>query len=262
MTDEASAVRPMRRVIVNADDFGQSEGINAGIVECHRSGIVTSASLMVRWPGARAAAAYASQTPSLSVGLHLDLGEWIHVDGAWRSIYHVVDASNGPAVRDEVARQLEAFRRLVEREPTHIDSHQHVHHKEPARSTIAEAADRLGIPVRGASLDVAYRGEFYGQTEKGHANHAAIRLERLIELLAALPPGTFELGCHPGLGRDAPGMYVAERQMEVDVLCDPRVRAAIAAEAIELMSFHEIADRYNLPAHEQRPRAWHRPGRS
>ena len=41
-----------RAVIVNADDFGQSAGINRGIVEAHERGIVTSASLMVRWPAA------------------------------------------------------------------------------------------------------------------------------------------------------------------------------------------------------------------
>src|SRR5262249_37872935 len=158
-------------------------------VECHRSGIVTSASLMVRWPGARAAADYARRTPSLSVGLHLDLGEWIRVDEAWRSIYRVVDLSDGRAVRDEVAGRLKTCRRLVAREPTHLDSHQHVHDKERVRRTIAEAADRLGIPVRGASPDIAYRGAFYGQTEKGHANHGAIRVQRLIELFAALPPG-------------------------------------------------------------------------
>jgi predicted glycoside hydrolase/deacetylase ChbG (UPF0249 family) len=64
-------------LIVNADDFGQSPGINRGIIEAHEQGIVTSASLMTRWLAAGEAALYAKQFPKLSVGLHLDLGEWV-----------------------------------------------------------------------------------------------------------------------------------------------------------------------------------------
>ena len=61
-----------RYLIVNADDFGQSDGVNRGIVRAHEGGIVTSASLMVRWPAAEEAAACARTHLRLSVGLHLD----------------------------------------------------------------------------------------------------------------------------------------------------------------------------------------------
>jgi predicted glycoside hydrolase/deacetylase ChbG (UPF0249 family) len=64
-----------RTLIVNADDFGLTSGVNAGIARAHEEGILTSASLMVRWPAAAEAAAYAARTPGLSVGLHVDLGE-------------------------------------------------------------------------------------------------------------------------------------------------------------------------------------------
>ncbi|PYS69828.1 MAG: hypothetical protein DMF73_14065 [Acidobacteria bacterium] len=56
-----------RYLIVNADDFGQSPGINRGVIEAHENGIVTSASLMVRWPAAAEAAQYARGHPDLSV---------------------------------------------------------------------------------------------------------------------------------------------------------------------------------------------------
>ena len=62
-----------RFLIVNADDFGQSHGINEGIIAAHEKGIVTSASLMVRYPAASEAASYAQKNPRLSVGLHVDL---------------------------------------------------------------------------------------------------------------------------------------------------------------------------------------------
>src|SRR5260370_3831130 len=79
-----------RYLIVNADDFGQSPGVNRGIIEAHERGIVTSASLMVRWPAAAEAAAYARLHPRLSVGLHLDFGEWVCRGGGWARPYQVV----------------------------------------------------------------------------------------------------------------------------------------------------------------------------
>jgi hopanoid biosynthesis associated protein HpnK len=62
-----------RRLIVNADDFGRSSDINEAVVEAHRAGILTSASLMVNEPAAAEAIAVARTHPSLGVGLHLVL---------------------------------------------------------------------------------------------------------------------------------------------------------------------------------------------
>ena len=75
-----------RILIVNADDFGRSDAINRGVIRCHEDGIVTSASLMVRWPEAEGASVYARGS-SLSVVLHLDLGEWVYREGEWLSVY-------------------------------------------------------------------------------------------------------------------------------------------------------------------------------
>ena len=72
-----------RCVIVNADDFGQSPGVNRGIIEAHQHGIVTSASLMVNWPAAAEAAAYGRAHADLSLGLHFDVGEWCYRNEKW-----------------------------------------------------------------------------------------------------------------------------------------------------------------------------------
>src|SRR5262249_32946787 len=240
MTKAPGSKAGTRRLIVNADDFGQSAGINDGIIRCHEQGVVTSASLMVGWPCAAAAAEYARRTPTLSVGLHLDLGEWVCHNGEWRPLYQVVPLDAPAAIEEEIVRQIELFRRLVRRDPTHIDSHQHVHRHDPVDALVAAIGGRLGVPCRGLNDGVAYHGEFYGQTGEGHALDGAITVERLTAILGALPVGTAELGCHPGLGGDAPGMYVDEREREVDVLCDSRVRAAIEAEGIELISYHDL----------------------
>src|SRR5947209_15005439 len=137
-----------RFLIVNADDFGQSHGINRGIIEAHERGIVTSASLMVRWPAAAEAASYARSRPELSLGLHVDLGEWVFRDGEWTLLYDVVDTDDPIMVLAEIERQMKSVRELVQRNPTHLDSHQHVHRDEPVRSAMLQLSEELGVPLR------------------------------------------------------------------------------------------------------------------
>jgi predicted glycoside hydrolase/deacetylase ChbG (UPF0249 family) len=225
-----------RHLIVNADDFGQTAGINRGVIECHERGVVTSASLMVRWPAAEDAAAWARRNPRLAVGLHLDLGEWALRDGEWVPIYEVVPPDDAAAISREVARQLDTFRALVGRAPTHLDSHQHVHRREPARSAVLAAGRALGVPVRHFCPGVRYCGEFYGQ-QAGRPFPEGIAVERLLAILAALPPGVTELSCHPGDAVGLDTMYRAERAEEVRSLCDPRVRAELDARRFTLCSF-------------------------
>jgi predicted glycoside hydrolase/deacetylase ChbG (UPF0249 family) len=143
-----------RYLIVNADDLGMSDAVNEGIFEAHRHGVVTSASLMVGRPAASAAAKALAEHPDLAFGLHLEAG-----DDWWR--------------------QLERFRELVGRDPTHLDSHKHVHEAEPVTAVAEAMAAELGVPLRGR--EVRYEGGFYGRN--------AISVERLIALIEALPPG-------------------------------------------------------------------------
>src|SRR5271170_6700937 len=63
----------VRRLIVNADDFGRSHSINEAVIRAHRAGILTSASLMVSENGFDEAAKLAKENPKLGVGLHLTL---------------------------------------------------------------------------------------------------------------------------------------------------------------------------------------------
>jgi predicted glycoside hydrolase/deacetylase ChbG (UPF0249 family) len=219
-----------RILIVNADDFGRSSGINRGIARAYEQGIVTSASLMVRYPAAAEAAAYAREHPELSVGLHVDLGEWTYSGGEWTALYELEPTA------EEVERQLAEFRRLVGRDPTHVDSHQHVHCEEPALSSCREVATRLGVPLRHFN-SIRYVGDFYGQGRDETPLPANLSVDALVVLIRALPEGTTELSCHPGEREDLQAAYRDERPVEVETLCDPRVRAAIEAEGIVLRTF-------------------------
>ncbi|MBI3943415.1 MAG: ChbG/HpnK family deacetylase [Chloroflexi bacterium] len=235
----------MKHLIVNADDFGMSPAINRGIIKAYEQGIVTSASLMVRWPEAPAAAAYSRNHPQLSVGLHVDLGEWAYRDEAWIELYQVVSLDNHEAVAEEISHQLEAFRELIGRDPTHLDSHQHAHLEEPIRSCLEELAGRLHVPLRQCAPRIHYCGSFYGQDGKGWSFPEFISPASLIQILRDIQPGITELACHPGEGEDLltlDTVYRMEREHEVRALCDSRVRSAILEAGIELVSFKEITN--------------------
>ena len=229
-------------LIVNADDFGLSEGVNRGVIEAHERGIVTSASLMITQPAAEAAAEYARSRPELSIGLHVDLGEWVR-DGdgegaSWKRLYTVVATDDREAVTEEVVSQVRRFRRIVGREPTHIDSHQHVHRQYPVRDVVFRTGRTLGIPVRHFSRSVTYCGKFYGQGEHNAPQPQNISVEALLAILAELPAGgVTELACHPGDEETLESPYRAERRLEVRTLTDERVRRAIGENGIILCSF-------------------------
>ena len=232
-----------RQLIVNADDFGFTPGVNAGIVRAFEQGIVRSTSLMVCYPAAAEAAAYARAHPGLGVGLHIDLWESVPQGWSWRKIYERCPAEEA-AVEAEVRRQLDAFRALMGREPDHLDTHQHIHRKEPVRTVVERIARELKLPLRGQP-GVPYVGGFYGQDGMGQPYPDGISVQRLLELIDALPEGTTEFGCHPGfVEADDPlggTMYRTERNTEVASLCDPRVLERCARGDVRLARFGDLA---------------------
>jgi chitin disaccharide deacetylase len=227
-----------RLLIVNADDYGLSEDVNRGILKARRFGIVTSASLMVRWPSALDAVEHAED---LDLGLHIDLGEWAFRNKEWVSLYQRVSFSELDSLENEIRSQLLLFRSLTGRNPSHLDSHQHLHLQEPVRSLVNQMAQELSVPLRGMSTSIHYCGSFYGQSGKGEPCPDAISLAALIELLRKFPPGITELACHPGNGAELDSTYCRERSLEVDVLCHPRVQQTLRDENIRLCTFDELA---------------------
>jgi predicted glycoside hydrolase/deacetylase ChbG (UPF0249 family) len=218
-----------RTLVVNADDFGASEGVNRGIVHAHVHGIVTSTSLMVTGRAGDHAAQLAHEHPRLGIGLHWDLeGDRVALE-------------DGRAVRDELARQLDAFATLVGRPPTHVDSHHHVHRRDEIAPIARELAAALGVPLREEG-SVRYVGGFYGQWEWQVTDLEHIGPEFLIWILRnELDEGWTEIGCHPGfVTDDFTSVYLSEREVEVETLTDPAVRAEIEALEIRLANYADL----------------------
>lgn len=236
VTSESNA----RFLIVNADDFGLTNGLNCGIIEAHERGIVTSASLMVRHPAAVAAAEYARAHPELSVGLHFEVAEWRYRDRKWEMAYRVVDVTDAKALEAEFERQLNRFEELMARKPTHLDSHQHAHLSEPLRGVVLREAKKLQLPLRNCTRALVHCGSFYGQTDEGEPLAEGISRERLVSLIETLPSGWTELTCHPGYARGLDSVYLLGRETELHVLCSEEARQALDRSKVQLCSFNDF----------------------
>jgi predicted glycoside hydrolase/deacetylase ChbG (UPF0249 family) len=249
------------RLIVNADDFGRTPGVNAGVVEAHLYGIVTSATVMVLEPAAEEGVSdVRRRAPRLSLGLHFtltggglpasspDTVPSILVEGRFprypRDLPSDVDTR-------EIARELDAqiflFEKMSGAPPTHLDSHHHVALHPAVQTAFAEAARRLRVPVR-ASSDSArealrasgvrtpdrFVDAFYGEG----ATPAGLRA-----ILLGLEQATTELMCHPGRPDErllTGSTYARERERELAILCDPEVTALVAQREIRLIPFREL----------------------
>jgi predicted glycoside hydrolase/deacetylase ChbG (UPF0249 family) len=228
-----------KKLIVNADDFGQSDEVNQGIIRSYEKGILTSASLMVRYPFAEKAAEYAHKN-NLDIGLHVDLGEWILLQDGWKALYEVVPVDNTEAVMEELNNQLEAFFRITGKKPSHLDSHQHVHMRKTIQPVFIELARQLNVTLRRCSSKVVYCGNFYGQHQDGSPNQDAISPVALMQIINNLQNGITELACHPGINIEINTMYKKERDLEVDSLCNDEVKGNITGKGVELISFAGI----------------------
>jgi predicted glycoside hydrolase/deacetylase ChbG (UPF0249 family) len=226
-------------LIVNADDFGASRGVNRGIIEAHEHGIVTSASLMVDGAAAAEAAEFARGPTKLGVGLHVELRRWRRGVPPRRGAA-VSAAGVRRYARRELHRQLERFRSLVGREPTHIDSHRHRHRSPLVQPVFEQTASELGLPLRRTGLGIRFCGDFYGHDGCGRPAPEAITVDSLVRLLEELPEGATELCCHPGYVEDLKSWYRSERELEIRVLCDPRVRDVIRRRGIFLCTFADL----------------------
>jgi len=252
---------PVRQLIVNADDFGRSPGINAGVLEAYARGIVTSATVMVlEKAAARGIREAAERAPGLSLGLHFALtgggrpaaapGDVpsLAPGGRFRRRPEELPASLPP---EEIAAELEAqiaiFAALARRPPSHLDSHHHVALHPSVEPVFAATARVFSLPVRASSEGALRTLRAAGVktpdrfVDRFYAEGAT--LETLERILEELPDGTTELMCHPGRSDaelKAGSTYADEREREIRVLCDPALRTLVENRKIRLIGFDRL----------------------
>jgi len=226
----------MRKLIINADDFGLTKGINKGIIRGYRQGIVTSATALVNMPFWEHAAGLVGNYPGLGIGLHFNLTcgspvtvadqipSLVNQEGDFVNDLDILAKANVKEIHLELQAQ---FNRLVKSgvKPTHIDSHYNIHILDNVLMVVLAFACKKSLPVRlvpravvtynsaGAKTTGDLIVEFRG---KG-ANRP--NLERLLSQCKA---ETVELRCHPGVvDSQLEGLspYTWQRERELAVVC-------------------------------------------
>jgi predicted glycoside hydrolase/deacetylase ChbG (UPF0249 family) len=164
----------LKRLIVNADDFGHTPGLSKGILEGHRHGIVTSASVMVgALDSVEAIRTARVSAPRLGLGVHLaitgrgkrplllpeQVPSLLQSDGTffplsmWLARYSQFSTQE---IAQEFAAQCAWFVTVAGQAPDHLDSHHHIAYRHAgALAALFQLADTYGVPVRGAGSDDA-----------------------------------------------------------------------------------------------------------
>lgn len=250
-----------RLLIVNADDFGLSKGQNYGIIDSFRHGAVTSTTALVNGEAVDHAVQLCRDEPKLAVGMHfvLTLGKPLTqmlnftrngLLGKW--VWEMADEDMLPLneIAEELECQYQRFIKLFGREPTHLDSHHHVHMIPQIFPIVAHFATQRGLPLRLDRNSVTnetnfaqallssqgFSSEFYGDEIS-----EALFLQAL-DASAARGEASLEVMCHPAfidntLRRSA---YCYPRLTELEVLTSPSLKYAIAERGYYLGNFQDL----------------------
>ncbi|MBJ3590857.1 chitin disaccharide deacetylase [Salmonella enterica subsp. enterica serovar Saintpaul] len=250
-----------RVLIVNADDFGLSKGQNYGIVEACRNGVVTSTTALVNGEAIDHAVKLSRDLPQLAVGMHfvLTLGKPLTAMpglvrdgllGKW--IWQMAEEDALPL--DEISQELEAqyarFIALFGREPTHLDSHHHVHMFPQLFPIVASFAAQRGIALRIDRQTVLQAAELPDSLRTSHGFSSEFYGEEISEALflqvldasADRGESSLEVMCHPAFIDNTirQSAYCYPRLTELDVLTSSSLKYAIAERGYRLGSFLNV----------------------
>jgi len=270
----------LKRLVVNADDFGFTKDVNEGIVEAHRDGILTATTLMANGDAFEDAVTLAASVPTLDVGCHLVL-----IGG--RSLlppYKPLPASVPQLLAAIVSRQIRIedelsaqVRKILNAgiAPTHIDTHKHTHLAPPVLDAVARIAEEFGVawvrrpfdlPITAARGEAPWlnratsggmeflRSRFHRVLANHHCrttDHFAgfqltgrFRTAELVRLIRELPDGTTEFMCHPGRCRDdlrrAPTRLKESREHELAALVHPDTRRSLLECGVQLDNYRSL----------------------
>jgi predicted glycoside hydrolase/deacetylase ChbG (UPF0249 family) len=265
-----------KRLVVNADDFGFTPDVNEGIVEAHRDGILTAATLMATGEAFEDAVRRAREAPTLDIGCHLVLvGGKSLLTG--KSLPSTVPELLIALARGDIRPYEELgpqIRRILAAglRPTHLDTHKHTHLAPPVLDAVARLGEEFDIRWVRRPLDFPLHGlrgavpalkrmtsrsmgllrhRFHRVLERhgcrttdhfaGFQITGRFHTAELLALLAALPPGTTELMCHPGRCgealRAARTRLKESRERELEALTAPETRESLVNNGIELVDY-------------------------
>ncbi|WP_408007450.1 chitin disaccharide deacetylase [Pseudalkalibacillus sp. A8] len=234
----------MIKLIINADDFGYSRGVNHGIIDAYKYGIVNSTTMLVNMPGTEHAVELAKNNPGLRVGIHLTLtcgnaispnvpsltnddGQFILSSDLQQDL-----SSKLKDIDIEWEAQIEHFLRMG-LEPTHFDSHHHMHKHPELLPIVKRLSQKYDLPVRnvfsekvhGMKLltDVFYSDFIWENVTEAYFSTLHIRVKDV---------SSVEVMCHPG--------YIDQELINGSSYCEKR------AEELEILIKTNLNKRFVL----------------
>ncbi|MDI6780755.1 MAG: ChbG/HpnK family deacetylase [bacterium] len=272
----------MKQLIVNADDFGLTEGINKGIIRAFAEGIVTSTSLMANGQAFEQAISLLQDNSSLAVGVHIVLVEEVPVCPS-HLVPTLIDKKGrlhkkyGVFLRKILLKQIsldeveQEIRAQIEKvlnagiKPSHIDSHQHLHVYPLILKIVLRLAKEYGIKWIRTPCDyrrpcgIAQRGlAFLAKQARKRILKAQLQTpdfffgagfsghmteENLVEVIDKLPDGVSELMCHPGVAEyDLITKYNFSWADELRVLISIETRELIQKRGIALVNYDDLSE--------------------
>lgn len=197
----------MKKLIVNADDFGRTHGINRGILECFKNGIVTSATVMINMPFAQEAIQIAIDN-KIPLGLHLNItsgesyltgsnylfGDKGKVKDAYKNkgSFSVQDMK---IIINEYEAQIVEFFRFSKKMPSHLDHHHNLQDTNGYLDTYMNFMKKINLPTRTRHKIIGVKApdkiidNFFTNLELTKAH--------LLDLMVNIPNGVSELITHP-----------------------------------------------------------------
>jgi predicted glycoside hydrolase/deacetylase ChbG (UPF0249 family) len=250
-------------LIFNADDFGLTAGVTRAIVEASERGVVRSTTAMLCRGNDALIRTWAPRMRG-RIGIHLQL-----TDGVPCLPPSEVPSLVGPdgrfprtrggiitPVRDEI---LAEWRAQVARlrdlavEPSHIDTHHHVHWREAVLPAYIELARTLALPARSGPTPVAAALREANVPSPAALDTVAfttdITLPRLLRIvrknMAVHPGAAIEIMCHPGYVDDelrAVSTLVNEREAELALLCSEELHESLETLGVRIASMEVLSD--------------------
>lgn len=239
----------MKKIIVNADDFGFSEAVNYGIIKAHEKGIVSSTSLMANMPGFEHAVELLKKYPHLHVGVHLN----ITCGKPVLSTHSTIGNETGyfthgkeheyqdEEIYAELCAQIEKIKDAGV-SIDHLDSHHHIHTEARFQNVIQKILETYPLPIRGGfeyentyPLQSKLCTEFYD---------TGVCFDTLNHIMETCPANdVVDIMCHPAYLDDILvdfSSYRMQRIAELRILCAPETKAALSENNIHLGSYAEM----------------------
>lgn len=228
----------MKKLIVNADDFGYRTEINKAIVYAHKNGIVRSASMLVDRDAFDEAVVLAKENPDLGIGLHIDLDKFFDIEHGVGRINGWLNntAADKRILKGEIKRQIDKLLSAGIK-IDHFDSHHHTHLVKDVLVTLTEICKEYNI-CKMRFFNKFYRDQYVALEMRDFLRQNDIKFtNHFIEgWYYGNVDETFdisELMTHPGYGE-------IWRELELGVCCDILLKEYCKRNGISIIKFSEI----------------------